>query len=104
MTPAAKRKVVAHPTGWANGGRVEPSVLTYDHQIPDDRAIDSDLRQRMRAIAQERRRLDYRRLHILLKREGYLVNHKKRFRLYGEEKLAVHGRGGRSGRSGPQHQ
>lgn len=54
----------------------------------------------MRAIAQERRRrFGYRRLHILLKlplkREGYVVNHKKLFRLYREERLAVRRRGGR---------
>jgi hypothetical protein len=36
----------------------------------------------------------YRRLHVLLKREGYLVNHKKLFRLYREERLAVRRRGG----------
>ena len=29
------------------------------------------LRERMRAMAQERRRFGYRRLHVLLKREGY---------------------------------
>ena len=50
---------------------------------------------RMRAIAQERRRFGYRRLHVLLKREGYVVNHKRLFRLYREEKLAVRRRGGR---------
>lgn len=59
------------------------------------RADDATLRQRMRAIAQERRRFGYRRLHVLLKREGYRVNHKKLFRLYREEKLAVRRRGGR---------
>jgi putative transposase len=32
---------------------------------------------------------------VLLKREGYLVNHKKLFRLYREERLAVRRRGGR---------
>src|SRR6478735_9032961 len=59
------------------------------------RADDAGLRQRMRAIAQERRRFGYRRLHVLLKREGYVINHKKLFRLYREEKLAVRRRGGR---------
>ena len=47
------------------------------------------------AIAQERRRFGYRRLHVLLKREGYVINHKRLFRLYREEKLAVRRRGGR---------
>jgi putative transposase len=59
------------------------------------RADDAALRQRMRAIAQERRRFGYRRLRVLLKREGYLINHKKLFRLYREERLAVRRRGGR---------
>jgi putative transposase len=49
----------------------------------------------MKAIAHERRRFGYRRLHVLLKRENYVVNHKKLFRLYREEKLAVRRRGGR---------
>lgn len=39
-------------------------------------AEDAKLRQRIRAIAQEHRRLGCR-LHVLLKREGYLINHKK---------------------------
>jgi putative transposase len=59
------------------------------------REDDASLRQRMRAIALERRRFGYRRLHVLLKREGYLINHKKLFRLYREERLAVRRRGGR---------
>ena len=65
------------------------------------RADDAGLRQRLRAIAQERRRFGYRRLHVLLKRKGYLIIHKKLFRLYREEKLAVRRRGGRKRRSGP---
>jgi putative transposase len=41
--------------------------------------------------------MPYRRLHVLLKRkgEGYVINHKKPFRLYREAKLAVRRRGGR---------
>jgi putative transposase len=49
----------------------------------------------MRALAHERRRFGYRRLHVLLRREGHVVNHKRVFRLYREEKLAVRRRGGR---------
>jgi putative transposase len=36
-----------------------------------------------------------RRIHVLLKREGHHVNHKKLFRLYREKKLTVRKRGGR---------
>ena len=59
------------------------------------RADDADLRVRLKALASERRRFGYRRLHILLKREGIAPNHKKLFRLYREERLTVRRRGGR---------
>lgn len=53
------------------------------------------LHERMKAIAHERRRFGYRRLHVLLRREGYVISHKRLFRLYREEKLSVRRRGGR---------
>jgi putative transposase len=59
------------------------------------RIDDSLLRERMKAIAHERRRFGYRRLHVLLRREGHVVNHKRLFRIYREEKLTVRRRGGR---------
>ena len=59
------------------------------------RSDDADVRRRLRALASERRRFGYRRLHILLKREGIVVNHKKLYRLYREERLTVRRRGGR---------
>ncbi|MEY9101248.1 putative transposase [Sinorhizobium fredii] len=59
------------------------------------RSDDHGLRERMKALAHERRRFGYRRIHVLLRREGHLVNHKKLFRLYREEKLTVRKRGGR---------
>ncbi len=49
----------------------------------------------MKAIAHERRRFGYRRIHVLLRREGLRINHKRLFRLYREEKLTVRKRGGR---------
>jgi putative transposase len=65
--------------------------VRYRSTRPDDGL----LRERMKALAHERRRFGYRRLHILLRREGYVVNHKRLFRLYREERLAVRRRGGR---------
>src|SRR5947209_6771559 len=99
VTPAGKRKAVAHLVDafGMSERRACKAIgccrMTMRYQTT--RADDASLRQRMRAIAHERRRFGYRRLHVLLKREGYVINHKKLFRLYREEKLTVRRRGGR---------
>ncbi len=59
------------------------------------RGDDAALRARLRALAHERRRFGYRRLGLLLAREGLTPNHKKLRRIYGEERLQVRRRGGR---------
>ena len=51
---------------------MEPRVYRYRSSRPDD----ADLRKRLRELAAERRRFGYRRLHLLLKREGVAVNWK----------------------------
>jgi putative transposase len=56
---------------------------------------DEALRQRLRELAAERRRFGYRRLLILLRREGMAANHKRVYRVYTEERLTVRKRGGR---------
>ena len=71
--------------------RLAPKVFRYRTQRSDDGV----LRTRLKALAAQRRRFGYRRLHLLLKREGFVVNHKKLYRIYREEKLVVHRRGGR---------
>lgn len=47
------------------------------------------LRVRLRELAEDRRRWGYRRLHVLLRREGWAVNSKRVYRIYVEEKLVV---------------
>ena len=65
------------------------------------RAPDSqEIRAMMHEIAAKRRRFGYRRIGILLERDGYKMNHKKLFRLYQEEGLAVKRRKGRKRASG----
>ena len=71
--------------------RIDPRVYRYRSTRSDD----AELRTRLRELAAERRRFGYRRLHILLKREGMEINHKKLYRLYREEGLSVRKRGGR---------
>ena len=56
---------------------------------PRARADDQPLRQRLRELAAVRPRFGYRRLHVLLRREGVIINHKRVERLYREEGLAV---------------
>jgi putative transposase len=66
-------------------------TVRYRCHRPDD----AELRARLRSLAHVRRRFGYRRLHVLLRREGFMVNHKRLFRLYREERLMVRRRGGR---------
>jgi putative transposase len=47
------------------------------------------LRIRLRDMAYARVNYGYRRLHILLQREGWQVNHKRVYRLYTEEGLTI---------------
>ena len=53
------------------------------------RPPDTALRERLKELAGLRPRWGYQRLHVLLRREGHVVNHKKVLRLYREEGLAV---------------
>ena len=77
---------------------MEPKTYRYSSSRGDDSA----LRQRLRELASLRRRFGYRRLLILLRREGREINHKKLFRLYREERLSVRRRGGRKRALGPR--
>ena len=70
---------------------IDPRVYRRTSKRP----ADTQLRARMKELASERRRFGYRRLHILLKREGWDVNRKKLYRIYREEALTVRKRGGR---------
>ena len=70
---------------------MDESSYRYRARRPHDGA----LRERLRALAAQRRRFGYRRLGWMLEREGTKVNLKKVYRLYREEGLAVKRRRGR---------
>ena len=99
MTPAARREAAAHlRSAYEMSERracrvlgVDRASVRYQAARPDDGV----LRDRLKALAQERRRFGYRRLHVMLRREGHAVNRKRVQRLYREEKLSVRRRGGR---------
>ena len=93
VTPAARRSLVA--------------FLRDHHQISERRACkivglcrsscryqakpnnDAEIRSRLRQLAEQRRKFGAPRLHTLLRREGYLINHKRTERLYREEGLSL---------------
>lgn len=54
-------------------------------------------------MASERRRFGCRRIHLMLDRQGIVMNLKKLRRLYREEKLTVRKRGGRKRALGTRH-
>lgn len=65
--------------------RSHRSTVRYRSIRPRDDVI----RQRLRELALQYRRYGYQRLHVLLRREGFVLNHKKTYRLYTEERLLV---------------
>jgi putative transposase len=99
VTPAAHREAAAYlqqtyEMSQRRACRVidgDRASVRYQARRPDD----GELRERLKALAQERRRFGYRRLHVLLRREGHAVNKKRVQRLYREERLMVRPRGGR---------
>ncbi len=93
MRPARRRKVVE---GLRAACRVSErrtcravgfarSTQRY-RSVADEQAA---LRMRLKELAAVRVRYGYRRLHVLLLREGWEVNHKRVYRLYVEEGLSL---------------
>lgn len=74
---------------------IDRGTCRYRRRRPED----GRLRTRLRELAEARRRFGYRRLQVLLGREGWQVNHKRVYRLYVEEKLSLRRKRGRK-RSG----
>lgn len=99
VAPDVKRDAVAHVVAVHGVSQrracevlaVDRSGVRYRSIRPDDAAE----RAAMKAVAAERRRFGYRRIHIMLERQGIVMNLKKLRRLYREEKLQVRKRGGR---------
>lgn len=77
---------------------VDLSRTVYRHE--SQREDDTTVRQRLRELAGERKRFGSPRLHILLKREGLVINHKRTERLYREEGLALRKKRRRKGGAG----
>lgn len=107
VTPRAKREAVAylkdtHEVSERRACRTlgaNRALVRYRFTRPPDTA----LRERLKALAAERRRFGYRRLAVFLRREGFKDNIKKIHRIYKEEKLMVKRRKGRKKATGTRH-
>ena len=94
VTPAARRDAVRHlQAHFAVSERhacrlvgVSRSTVRYQSCPQQD---DTELRSRLCRLARERPRFGSRRLHALLRREGYRVNRNWVHRLYREEELTL---------------
>ena len=93
MKPAARRVLVA----WACGEYAVSvrracclsSLAESTYRYRSRRTEPAGLRTRLLELAAVRPRFGYRRLHVLLVREGWQINHKRIQRMYREELLMV---------------
>ena len=83
VTPATRRQAVRHLTqqhGMSERRACKATGFSrMSMRYQAQRRDDGVLRNRMKELAHERRRFGYRRLHVLLRREGFGVNHKRLF-------------------------
>ena len=92
MTPAARKPVVQHlHEEWQLSERRACGLADVSRMAMryTSRRDDTMIRTRLRELAAQRRRWGYRKLHVLLRREGVVVNHKRVERIYREEGLSV---------------
>ncbi|WP_145923318.1 IS3-like element ISSpma3 family transposase [Sphingopyxis macrogoltabida] len=93
VTPAVQREAVAHLQACHGMSERRACRVTgadrKSMRYRSQRGDDAEVREKLRELAQQRRRFGYRRLHILLRREGVMINRKKTQRLYREEGLMV---------------
>ena len=93
MTPSSRRSAVAWAVEQKSYSQRRACKLVglapKTYRYASRRSSDGEVRAKLRALAAERRRFGYRRLHILLARDGVKLNHKRLFRIYREERLGV---------------
>lgn len=93
VSPQAKRAAVMHLMTTRQMGvtracgliGISRSLYRYESKRPGD----TPLKDRLTTLAGQKRRYGYRRLHVLLLREGWLLNWKRTYRVYREAGLAV---------------
>ena len=93
VKPVRRRELVRHLEAvYAVSERRACSASGFgraSHRYASRRDPAIPLRLRLKELAEARVRYGYRRLHILLQREGWRTNHKKIYRIYSEEGLSI---------------
>jgi putative transposase len=93
MKPARQREMVDHVRmAWQVSIRRACRALPVErsnYHYRSRRAGQPPLSKRIKEIAETRVRYGYRRIHVLLRREGWMVNHKRVRRLYREQGLQL---------------
>ncbi|MCX6567390.1 MAG: IS3 family transposase [Candidatus Aminicenantes bacterium] len=86
LKPARKRRQVTQlrDAYWVSERRACRVVMICrsSQRYRSRRRDDRGLRMRIREIAETRVRYGYRRIHVLLRREGWRINHKRTYRIY----------------------
>jgi putative transposase len=94
LKPARRRQLVNEiRTTWQVSIRRACGVIRAErssYHYRGRRADQAALKKRIKEIAETRVRYGYRRVHVLLKREGWPVNSKRIYRLYKEQGLQLH--------------
>jgi putative transposase len=62
---------------------------TSFHYKPSAKPDEEVIRKRLRELAQTRRRFGCPRIHVMLRREGFVINHKRTERIYRQEGLIL---------------
>jgi len=93
VTPSCRRDVVTHlQRAYQASERCACRATGFPRSTQRYRSQaepQGELRLRLKELAQARVRYGYRRLHVLLRREGWVVNAKRIYRLYKEEGLVI---------------
>ena len=94
VTPAARRAAVSYfRESWELSERMACRLACFSrssYRRPSLREQrDGPLRERLVELASERPRFGYRRLHVLLRREEWVINRKRVYRVYRDLGLAV---------------
>lgn len=68
------------------------SIDTSTYHYKSRRCGQADLEQRIKEIAETRMHYGYRRVHVVLQREGWMTNIKRTYRLYTAQGLQLRNR------------